>query len=453
MVVVGGGGSGLRAAHAAASRGARTVLLEKQPAVGGKTRMSIGIMTASATPTQKAAGIRDSHARHLADIKAMSKQAGASIDIDATKLLIAECGREVAKLVDLGVEFDGPYPEGPHSVPRMHVVQPDCRTLVDLLEAACRKAGVEIMTATPGFELILDHCGRVAGVRADRPGGTIHIGAGAVVLTAGDYSANREFLDQVAPDVELAEPLRDFATGDGHRMAMRIGAASRNMDRVNMAQLRFKDWPFVEPSPGLFKIGAKLVTGAGERIRIRQAESAILVGYGGERRDDLYIVVDAKAAKGLANADDDSGGPGRDGWMRTGKPFVGTAPRVGYAYLADCLAWDWGHQVKNLTAAAKVIGCSRAKLSKALGKLPPGPLHVLGPVRRVTANTGGGLIPNHKMNLLATDGRPIHGLYGGGVNARLISFMGGHGYALLWAMASGRVAGEQAAKYVAKISK
>jgi len=53
---------------------------------------------------------------------------------------------------------------------------------------------------------------------------------------------------------------------------------------------------------------------------------------------------------------------------------------------------------------------------------------------------------------MATNGKPIAGLYGAGVNARMITFMGGHGYALAWALASGRVAGHWAGRGVIKRS-
>jgi fumarate reductase flavoprotein subunit len=84
-VVVVGGGGGLRAGLAAARSGAKTIVLEKTGDPGGKTAMSIGIMTASATSVQKAAGVTDSHARHLADVEAMARQAGAKIDVASTK--------------------------------------------------------------------------------------------------------------------------------------------------------------------------------------------------------------------------------------------------------------------------------------------------------------------------------------------------------------------------------
>jgi len=69
----------------------------------------------------------------------------------------------------------------------------------------------------------------------------------------------------------------------------------------------------------------------------------------------------------------------------------------------------------------------------------------------VLANSGGGVSTDFNLNVVTTDGKPIKGLFGAGVNARLISFMGGHGYAFAWAMASGRIAGGNAAKYAKKV--
>jgi succinate dehydrogenase/fumarate reductase flavoprotein subunit len=232
---------------------------------------------------------------------------------------------------------------------------------------------------------------------------------------------------------------------------MRIGAATRNMNRVNMPQMRFPDWPHVEPSPGLVAAGAKLVTRKGELIKTQLGESVLMPGFE-NRWEDIFIVIDKATAAKLATAKDD--GDMRDGWYKTGKPFIGTAPGVGYAYLEDCKDWSWYRRAATVEAAARHIGAAPARLKAALGKGAEGPFHVLGPVLRVIANSGGGLSTDFKLNVVAeADGKPIKGLYGGGVNARLISFLGGHGYALAWAMASGRIAGENAAKYAVTSSK
>ena len=155
VVVVGGGGAGLRAALAAARSGAKTIVLEKTGDPGGTTAMSIGIMTASGTSVQKAAGVTASHARHLADIEAMASKAGTKINVASTKFMMRVCSAELENLIALGLKFSGPHPEGPHGTPRMHVVQPDCRHLVAVLLEACAKAQVSIHVNTPGTDLIL----------------------------------------------------------------------------------------------------------------------------------------------------------------------------------------------------------------------------------------------------------------------------------------------------------
>ncbi len=448
VVVVGGGGAGLRAAMVAAQEGARVTLLEKGTAPGGKTTLSIGIMTASGTSTQRQAGITDSHARHLADIQRMAA-AGAEINVKGTKFLLRECNREMGELMAMGIEFTGPFPEGPHGTPRLHVVQPDCRHLIDVLTKACETRGVRITCQATGRDLVMDHRGRVAGLVAEIGGQTRRIGARAVVLSAGDYSADREFLHRVAPQAKLAEPLCDFATGDGHKMAMRVGAQTHNMDKVNVPHLRFMKWPIVEPSPGLFGAGARLVTRGGEAVATVMGISAELPGFE-NRAEDFFIVIDTPTAGRLATAADDKG-PARDGWMLSGKPFIGTAPGVGYAYLDDCAAWDWYHRADDLAGVARHLKCQPEALADSIGAnsahpLADGLLHVLGPARRYVSNSGGGLTTNQRLKVMASDGKPIAGLYGAGVNARMITFMGGHGYALAWALASGRVAGHWAAR-------
>jgi succinate dehydrogenase/fumarate reductase flavoprotein subunit len=445
VVIVGGGGAGMRAALAAAKEGGDVILLEKMGHPGGKTAMSIGIITASETAYQSKAGVKDNHAKHFADLAAMAKAAGQPLDVPATKFMIRECSKEVDALEKLGVKFSGPHPEGPHGTPRMHVIQPDCRSMADKLVKACKKAKVRIMCNMPGAELVLDTEGQVVGVRADGPDGPKHIQAKAVVLAAGDYSANTELVKKVAPKLKLAEPLAAFATGDGHRMAMRIGAATRNMHRVNTPHMRFPDWPHVEPSPGLVGAGAVLVDGKGKKIKTELDESVLLPGFE-DRWEDIFIVIDRETATKLAKPADDVG-PGRDGWVRTGKPFIGTAPKVGYAYLEDCRNWQWHHETRTLAAAARHIGCTTSALEKSMGKSSEGPYHILGPVRRVLANSGGGVSTDYQLNVINSDGKPIKGLFGAGVNARLITFMGGHGYAFAWAMASGRIAGGNAGKY------
>jgi fumarate reductase flavoprotein subunit len=128
VVVIGGGGSGLRAALAAAEGGASVDLFEKTEDAGGKTKLSIGIMTASQSSFQRRAGIDDTHERHLDDIRSLVHEAGKQIaDESMVRFILEQSAEEVEQLAALGVRFSGPHPEGAHKTPRMHVIQPDCR--------------------------------------------------------------------------------------------------------------------------------------------------------------------------------------------------------------------------------------------------------------------------------------------------------------------------------------
>ena len=60
VIVVGAGGAGLSAAIAAFDAGARVLVLEKMPVVGGNTQLAAGGMNAANTPTQAAKGVKDS---------------------------------------------------------------------------------------------------------------------------------------------------------------------------------------------------------------------------------------------------------------------------------------------------------------------------------------------------------------------------------------------------------
>ena len=68
VIVVGGGGTGLAAAIEAAGAGARTVLFEKNPALGGSTGWSVGSISVSATPHQAAKGVVDGPEDHWRDM-------------------------------------------------------------------------------------------------------------------------------------------------------------------------------------------------------------------------------------------------------------------------------------------------------------------------------------------------------------------------------------------------
>ena len=107
LIVVGAGTAGLPAALFAARRGARVLLLEKAPQLGGTLWFSGGQMSAAGTRLQKARGIVDSPAEHLADILRISR---GTADVDVARLAVENAAATVNWLESAGLEIAPQYP-------------------------------------------------------------------------------------------------------------------------------------------------------------------------------------------------------------------------------------------------------------------------------------------------------------------------------------------------------
>ena len=73
VIVVGGGNTGLPAAIFAAERGARVLILEAAPRLGGTLWLSSGQMSAAGTRLQASLGISDTPQSHYDDVMRISK--------------------------------------------------------------------------------------------------------------------------------------------------------------------------------------------------------------------------------------------------------------------------------------------------------------------------------------------------------------------------------------------
>lgn len=485
VIVVGGGGAGLAAAAEAAQLGASVILLEKNPATGGSTSWSVGSVTATGTPHQKKAGISDSADAHFEDL---ALHAGALAPRDNLKLrrILADNTTGMLEwLMALGVVFVGPMPEPPHRVNRMHNVVPNSRSLAYHLTRHCRGLGVDIRLNAASQRLLVAD-GRVVGVEAQLPDGSRHEfrARGGVVLAAGDYSNARDMKARYAsPDVTDVDAVNPTATGDGHRMALELGAVVLNGDIVRGPIMRFipptrpnliqklpplkpvakliawamgalPQWllrPFLMsflttalgPSPDLYAEGAVLINKEGARFTDELGKPNLDVAKQPERI--AWIVFDADIARKFS------------AWPH----FVSTAPGVAYAYLADYRRnrADIYHQADTLDGLAASMGVSAENLARALAgynasgrkarpALERAPFYALGPVKSYVVFTDGGLKVTEKHEVVRGDGSVIPGLFAAGSNGQGGLLLEGHGHHLGWAFISGRRAGANAAQNV-----
>lgn len=474
VVIVGAGGAGLAAAIEAreASQGkARVVLLEKNPAPGGSTAWSIGSVSATQTPHQRAKGIVDNPADHWADMPGFAGDL-ASRDNDELRRILCDGMPDTFQwLLDSGVRFMGPMPEPPHRQPRMHNVLPNSRSFVYHLSRRARRAGVDIRTGIDVREL-LQQDGRVIGVRAERDGrSVVFLGTRGVVLTAGDFTNSPEFKGRFMGEQEAkVDAVNPTATGDGQRMAERLGATIVNGDLALGPELRFiapaketlvrrlppwrvlsvfMQWamdhmpaailrPFVmkflttalAPSPALFEAGAVLVNRRGAR-------------FCNEGERPAHALPDQ---------------PGKEGWIvfdgalaeqfSTWPHFVSTAPGVAYAYVPDYRQnrKDIYTEHRTIEGLAAALGMDAAALRQSLSERPPetgaaARYIALGPVRPVFVHSEGGLRVDTQHRVLDKGARPVPGLYAAGSTGQGGLLLKGHGHHLAWAFVSGRRVG------------
>jgi succinate dehydrogenase/fumarate reductase flavoprotein subunit len=471
VVVVGGGGSGLAAAIEARRAGARVVLLEKNPNLGGSTSWSIGSVTSSRTPHQERQGIADSPADHFADMPLFAGDLAGRDNDALRRILCDEIPETFRWLIAQGVRFYGPMPEPPHRQPRMHNVLPNSNSFIYHLGRAARDARVDLRTGVRVKNLVFEG-GRVNGVACE--GGGTFRALRAVVLAAGDFTSDPSLkAHYIGAREAQVDGVNPTATGDGQKMALRLGASILNGDLALGPELRFiaparatlvrrlppwpliawtMDWsmrhlpprwlrPFImsflttalAPSPGLFAQGAVLVNREGRRFCEDIDPKALALALADQPEKYGYILIDGRLAKRFSE------------WPN----FVSTAPGIAYAYIPDYRRNrpDVFTQASSLAGLGKKLQVPPEDLAAALrgaggsqGAAEP-PFIALGPVRPVFVHNEGGLAVDAQHRVLGAGETPIPGLFAAGSTGQGGLLLKGHGHHLAWAFVSGRRAG------------
>jgi succinate dehydrogenase/fumarate reductase flavoprotein subunit len=490
VVVVGGGGAGLSAAAEAARLGRKTILLEKNPALGGSTAWSVGSISATNTPHQLGKGILDTPDDHFEDLEVLAGSYANRDNRALRRILVDHTNEMLHWLMSIGLVFVGPNPEPPHRQPRMHNVLPNSKAFPDRLGSHCRKLGVDIRLNALAEQLIVE-AGRVAGVVARCEGRRVAFRARAgVVLASGDYSASAELKGRYAGEnAAQLEPVNPTATGEGFKLALDLGAVIVNGDIVRGPIMRFVPprrrkllqllpphrwlalimrWsfdrlppsllrPFVMsflttalgPSVDLFKRGAVLVNKEGKRFVDELDKPGGMVPLQPDR--EAFIILDARLAREFSQ------------WPY----FISTAPGVAYAYLEDYRRnrKDIFHRANTIEGLASSLGIPAGVLADTISRynaerggadgerpaLAEGPYYALGPVKSYVVFTDGGLKVSERLEVVKENNEPIDGLYAAGSAGQGGLLLEGHGHHLGWAFISGKIAGRNAALRVSSL--
>jgi flavocytochrome c len=224
VVVIGAGGAGVTAANYAADRGARVILLEKMPFPGGASLLAAGNLTAAGTKLQEKLGVEAPAGEFQ---RQLEEEAVFPYDAELVRVHAERSGEALNFMIDLGVEF---WPELMELPYRHKTVDPNTARFIKLALDAFKSKGGEVLLRTRATELIMDN-GSIAGVKAAASDGReMVIGAKAVVIATGDFSANQSMMSDEYKNALGFGPVS--STGDGILMAQVVGAATMNMDKA-----------------------------------------------------------------------------------------------------------------------------------------------------------------------------------------------------------------------------
>ena len=457
VVVVGAGAAGLCAAVTAAEAGASVLVAEASDSAGGASQFSAGLIMAAGTRFQRERGIQDSPEALLHEYLAFNRW---SVETGVARRLTEEAGPTVEWLADRGVGVSDIYLSGDDRVPRGHVMDGGGAAIVAcLLGMAQADPRIDLAFGRRVDRLLTGQDGIVTGVAA----GEDQVTAGAVVLAAGGFGANKELWPRFLPRAVEAEWTfyigPPTSRGDAFALAGAVGAQIVGHDRgllnarPNFSQSMDSYYPgwlvFVDRQGRRFVNEMTAYSVVESTIRARDGRVWALFDHAAKR---AAVPRSTAAAKKY----DMPTGTNWEDWVEpvidemTGKGRVLTAPTI-TALAASMgvepavLAGTVARYNEDVAAGHDTMFEKPARVMRAIAEPP----FYATELRLCNlALTGAGPRVNRDGQVLDRGAIPIRGLFAAGECAGgvLGDVYMGSGNALANAVTFGRVAGQNAAK-------
>jgi fumarate reductase flavoprotein subunit len=469
VAIIGGGGAGLAAAVAATEMGAKVIVLEKRRSCGGNSALAGGIFAAE-SPTQRRLRIDVNRDECF---KVAMDYAHKTINPRLFRAFVDKSGDTVRWLEDKGLKiYDVPpyYPGQP--LRTWHCPKAGGREIVNVLIKTCKALGVPLVTQARATKLWLNDKGMVNGVLVKRKRKLLRVIAKSVIIASGGYAGNKQLIKKYYPlDTENIQLIGLPHMGEGLLMAIEIGADTEGLGTLHLTGpgntiSRAITGLITEPNTiwvnkkGERFIGEEAGFKSFEAVnaQIRQPDKLSFTLFASEIKQYL---TENGLSKGISS-------PYRA--QKTRLAWVKELPLLaekGIVKISD--SWDeianWiGCDAKTLRATIDEYNtaCDQgydpifAKSRSYLKPLRIPPYYAIRSYPGFLA-TIGGLKINERMEVIDKHDNPIPGLYAGGndtggwepdtYNINLSGSTCG------FAINSGRIAGENAAKYVSGASK
>ena len=424
LVIIGGGPAGLAAAISAREAGLKNIILiEKLDILSGNGKYDMNFYDLINSEAQKANGINDSVEALIADN---------SNPLDTPERIRAQA--EGAFVLDkwlrsFGVKLNYNYGK------RGHMAESNAYAgahIQDGMEKKVKELGIDVRTGTKGLDLIMKD-GKAVGVKVQNKNNFYDINAKAVILATGGFSANKELLKKYVPGSEVFQTSNQLgATGDFIPVFEKNSIKTANLEVLNI-------FPFIIRQTRDLTGGGDgfiLVNKEGKRFTsesityatrfstaqkiLAQPDSAAFYIYDQKLYDSSYRL-QKHTAQGLhtkANTIDelaDKLGIDKDNLKETVKEF-------------------------NMAVRGEIKDPFREKPTKK-EFMSEGPYYGVQ-VESAVHMTRGGVVADEKTQVYYENGNVVKGLYAAGEVAN--SNSGAYSAAVIF----GRIAGEEAAKYI-----
>ncbi len=477
VVVIGGGAAGLAAAVTAAESGAKVTLFEKRKFLGGSSNFFLGTFAVE-SDMQTERNItygRDEAFKNIMDFSHWRANAR------LVRAVVDKSADTITWLQQHGIEFIDVVNNRPYNQRTYHTIKGAGVAVVKTLAVRAKEAGVDIQVSSPVKKLIKKG-GRIIGVVIEEKGKEKEIKAKAVVIASGGYANNKEWIKKYS-GFELGTEIIPFGnvdkTGDGIRMAWEMGADQDGLGPLEVARmgpLGGGKHGFVEQiacEPDLWvdcrgkrfcdeTIGFQDTLGGNASARLRE-------GYSYSLFDDSIIKLALKKTPDIVvqeffkiRADQTPEERLTDVKKELKEALENNSTEILQADSIEGLAKKTGINTAVLKATVKEYNqfCSKGHddlFAKDLKYLRPlnGPNFYAVKMHSVFIGTKGGIKINDKTEVVDRQDTAIPGLYAtgfdaGGMYGDSYPITVASGLSSAYAIISGRIAGENAVKYLGK---